>query len=156
MFDDYEVAGSSGNDVIRVLYATDAATSFCNFRLWPLVYNGHYLDLYGRQGVDVLTAGTGDTWMFGEDGNDGLKFGGMGSIYGNAGNDTLVAASSAFASEGLYGGAGNDCLEDRSGAAGTVDCGAGTDNLVTAFGEPISIGCESRRNTSCPEVLSIP
>jgi Ca2+-binding RTX toxin-like protein len=133
LFDDYQIVTSSGNDDVRILVGS-LVTSFCSIAVKGLVYGGHYLDLYGGAGNDVMSSANGDTWIFGQDGNDGIFFSGFGRLFGGTGNDKLVAASAIFTAEGLFGDDGSDCLEDRNAAAATFDCGAGTDSWSGAFG----------------------
>jgi hypothetical protein len=149
LFDDYEVLASSGNDRIRILPTGDSNTPFCGVSMNGLIYGGHYLDLFGLGGNDQLSTGNGDTWMWGQDGDDSLISNGFGVMYGGAGNDVLVAISAIFNNEALFGENGNDCLEDRNAAALSFDCGAGTDRYVTFFGTPISTNCETPISTGC-------
>jgi hypothetical protein len=147
--DDYDIVGGSGNDDMRILSSNGG--SFCNFPIAALIYNGHYLDLHGAGGNDHMSSANGDTWLFGDDGNDRMFFAGFGNMYGGNGNDSLVADSSVFSSEGLFGEAGADCLEDASGAAATVDCGAGSDTVSTAFGPLFNaVNCETTTPNACP------
>ena len=84
--DDYDIVGGSGNDNIRII-AGEKIDNFCFFSLRSLIYNGHYLDLHGGAGNDHLTSSNGDSWLFGDDGNDVLYFAGMGNLFGGNGND---------------------------------------------------------------------
>jgi Ca2+-binding RTX toxin-like protein len=147
--DNFLVVTSSGNDDVRILSGS-SISSFCGFNLKGLVYNGHFWDLAGGGGNDTLRAGNGDTWIFGEDGDDRIFFAGFGNLFGGNGNDTLVAGSSVFTAEGLFGDSGNDCLEDRNHASGAFDCGPGTDRFSTAFGVPMQSNCETPISTVCP------
>jgi hypothetical protein len=103
-----------------------------------------YLDLYGGGDGDIVEGlTTGDTWLFGQDGNDVLLSLGPGNVFGGNGNDRIITEG-GFSSEGLFGESGADCLQDSNAAASTIDCGDGPDvvgqstNGVT----PISINCE--------------
>jgi Ca2+-binding RTX toxin-like protein len=148
LFDDYGVVGSSGNDEIMI---APTSSGRCGAPMGALVYGGHYLDLYGGAGNDVLVSDTGDTWLFGQDGNDHLEFHGNGNLYGGSGIDHLFALTTFFSGEGLFGEAGGDCLEDGNGAAAAVDCGSGAFDLVsTHFGVPMSVNCEFSTPSNCP------
>jgi len=148
--DDVLVVGSSGADTIIVEErAPDYDAIFCNFHLNTLDYGGHFLDVHGGAGDDTLLSGSGDTWHYGEDGNDYLAFKGAGNLFGGNGNDIVIAMSSIFTAEGLYGEAGSDCLEDQNNAAFTIDCGPGSDQISLAYGIPIRVNCESFAVIGC-------
>jgi len=151
LVDDFQVSGSSGDDFVWVIFNMSADTIFCNFHMNGLVYGGHYLDVLGLAGNDILSSGdAGDTWLFGMDGNDELIYSGFGNAFGGNGNDTVRTVHLIFTSEGAYGEAGNDCLEDGNGQSFVTDCGSGVDTLaVIAATEPFSTSCELRRFVSC-------
>lgn len=146
LFDDTELSGGSGDDFMSII---SLSITVCGFKINAPFYNGHYLDLYGGAGKDVLTSYTGDSWLFGQDGNDRLTFNGFGNLFGGNGNDS-VSSRGTFSTEGLYGEAGNDCVEDRNAQASVVDCGVGTDTLSTFGGTPISVNCETTSPNVCP------
>jgi uncharacterized repeat protein (TIGR01451 family) len=74
--------GNAGNDVITVDPAITQPTT-----------------LYGGEGADTFTGGSGPDTMYGEGGGD--------TLMGNAGNDILLGGGGA---DYLYGGQGNDLL----------------------------------------------
>lgn len=111
------IYGGQGNDIIRS--------------------NGGSL-LYGDRGNDTIgndaplgggfgvSAGGGDT-MYGGDGDDSLKANAIGpsSLFGNQGNDVLVAGNKA---DTLYGGKDNDTLQSSVG--GLLYGDIGNDNIA--------------------------
>jgi Ca2+-binding RTX toxin-like protein len=129
--DDYQIVGGNGHDSMYAVTPDGSGGTFCGFWMAGLAYNGHFLDLAGGAGNDSLAAESGDTWLWGDDGNDTLFFTGGGQLLGGNGNDRLISAGSGFSAEGLAGGPGSDCLEDYSGAAWIFDCGTGTDTYST-------------------------
>jgi Ca2+-binding RTX toxin-like protein len=150
LWDNYLIAGSSGPDYMWVHVGNDSRT-LCSFSMKGLVYNGHILDLAGGGGNDTLISSNGDTWISGEEGNDGMIFSGFGVLSGGNGNDSVSAMSTVFTGETLLGGSGNDCLEDANAAAKVFNCGAGTDTMSTVHGVPMSIECEIQLSTDdCP------
>jgi hypothetical protein len=70
--------------------------------------------LMGRDGNDVLTAGSGGSHLYGNNGNDILN-GGKGDdlLHGGAGNDTITGGDGA---DTLSGGAGSDVITGGLGA----------------------------------------
>jgi Ca2+-binding RTX toxin-like protein len=70
--------------------------------------------LMGRDGNDVLTAGSGGSHLYGNSGNDILN-GGKGNdlLHGGAGNDTITGGDGA---DTLIGGAGSDVITGGLGA----------------------------------------
>lgn len=152
LYDDYHVVGGPGNDSMEIL-GNVGSVSFCNYWLIGLTYGGRYLDLYGGDGDDRLSCGraVGDSWLFGENGNDFLFSIAAGNLYGGAGVDQIIAGSTTFTSEVLSGAAGNDCLDDRNVSAAVIDCGSGSsDSLATYYGEPFSTNCENKVHSLCP------
>lgn len=119
------IYGGQGNDIIRS--------------------NGGSL-LYGDRGSDTIgndapfgggfgvSAGGGDT-MYGGDGDDSLKANATGpsSLFGNQGNDVLVAGNR---SDTLYGGQGNDTL--NSAVGGLLYGDRGNDNIVLTSGSGVA------------------
>lgn len=119
------VYGGQGNDIIRS--------------------NGGSL-LYGDRGSDTIgndapfgggfgvSAGGGDT-MYGGDGDDSLKANATGpsSLFGNRGNDVLVAGNR---SDTLYGGQDNDTL--NSAVGGLLYGDRGNDNIVFTVGSGVA------------------
>jgi Ca2+-binding RTX toxin-like protein len=89
-----QVFGQSGNDIISVDEANGAMPE---------------VNIFGGDGNDRITGGSGNDLLFGQAGNDTIK--------GNAGNDFL------------FGGAGND----------TLDGGTGNDQLFGQAGDDLMI-----------------
>jgi len=147
LWDNYRIHGSSGNDLMRIV----GSASICNLQTSPLVYGGYYLDMWGGAGNDTLSAGNGNTWLSGGDGDDSMFFAGQGALWGGNGNDTLIAGSSFFTVERLFGEEGNDCLADANGGTSTFDCGPGADRWSSAQGSPMNrMNCETQITTTCP------
>ena len=83
--------GQGGNDVIT-LNETNGALPSAN--------------LFGGEGNDVLTGGSGGDQIFGQDGNDTLLGkGGFDLLFGGEGNDTLTGGD---ADDQMFGQGGND------------------------------------------------
>ncbi|MFB2833543.1 calcium-binding protein [Floridanema evergladense] len=99
--------------------------------------------LYGdRTDFDSLTVGNDTIWAFGNDtaygggGNDSLvAFGGVKLMYGNQGDDVLRFADTVTSGTGatLYGGQGNDTLLGKNGGA-LLYGDKGNDSLVASTG----------------------
>jgi Ca2+-binding RTX toxin-like protein len=70
-------------------------------------------------------------------------------IQGNAGNDVIEggAGDDVLLGEAgvdqIYGGAGNDTINTRGGLADLVDCGPGTDTLLSDAFDHVNATCES-------------
>jgi Ca2+-binding RTX toxin-like protein len=124
-----DVIVSMGDGADSVTIHTGIPASFCSqFSVAPLAYNDFTLDFILDGGDDRMVAGTGDTWIYGNAGNDHIKsLNPTGRLFGGDGNDVLVAASSSGSGEELHGGAGDDCLEKTVGSANVLDCGEGFD-----------------------------
>lgn len=85
--------------------------------------------LYGENGNDHLTGGSGNDQLFGGNGGDTL-FGGGGNdkLFGGNGNDTLNGGAGA---DQFFGGNGNDTLIwDPGDGSDTLDGGLGTDEML--------------------------
>jgi Ca2+-binding RTX toxin-like protein len=147
--DDYVVHGTTGND--RFLVNKFPGVPFCGKTIYPLAYNGHFLDLVGGNGDDYMVSYFGDTWQFGEGGNDDLYFTNpTGRLDGGAGADELQYIGVSGTTE-LLGGSGNDCLRDTNRTSSRFDCGSGTDTRITNE-YPVSgtISCELTSGPYCP------
>lgn len=110
--------------------------------------------LFGGDGNDSLTGGSGNDQLFGQDGNDSLfgragadtLSGGSGDdfIAGGAGNDTLSGGDGSDFLDGDQGadtaflGAGDDVFRwDQGDGSDKVDGASGTDELLfNGFGNP--------------------
>lgn len=99
---------------------------------------------FGNALNNRLIAGySGNYYLYGGDGNDYIEGGDRSSnrLYGEAGNDTLVAAQSPFCVNYLDGGVGNDTLKGGfNGAGDTLLGGAGNDEITGLFGDDTLTG----------------
>nr|MBP8938887.1 hypothetical protein [Agrobacterium sp.] len=99
---DDSLSGMAGGDTLRGNLGND------------LLLGGDDIDLIeGGEGNDTILASGGADTVLGGDGNDSIASGGLGSHYGEAGNDTIQARP-GNGGETLDGGAGADWLEARS------------------------------------------
>lgn len=106
--------GGAGNDVITLDESHGALPA---------------AQLFGGQGDDTLTGGSGNDQLFGENGNDTL-FGGAGNdvLSGGNGNDTLIGGAG---SDTFLGGNGDDTLIWNPGDGSDVfEGGNGFDTAV--------------------------
>lgn len=108
-----QVFGQAGNDVITLDEANGAL---------PAAH------LFGGDGDDVLTGGSGADQLFGQAGNDTLfGKGGADLLFGGAGNDTLVGGD---ADDQAFGEAGNDRFVWNPGDdTDLFEGGAGVDTI---------------------------
>jgi Ca2+-binding RTX toxin-like protein len=121
--DNYLIVGGSGDDTMLIVGGVLNNIGFCGFSVSSLAYNGHFLDISGSGGSDVLYSGTGDTWSSGNDGNDFIYgYTPIGLLLGGAGQDAVLG-SSAIATDSLFGDSGDDCLKDPGNAHSSFDCG---------------------------------
>ena len=99
---------------------------------------------FGNALNNRLIAGySGNYYLYGGDGNDYIEGGDRSNnrLYGEAGNDTLVAAQSPFCVNYLDGGVGNDTLTGGfNGAGDTLLGGAGNDQITGLFGDDTLTG----------------
>ena len=131
--DDVVIAASGGNDggyLVQSAGHTPHPSHDCGITSWdPLQYDGHFLDIHGGDGLDVLqgAVGAGDTRLSGGNGNDILyQYSSIGHLYGDADNDELVSDASSpgmGSSQVLSGSTGADCLWDVNGTSTSCDCG---------------------------------
>ena len=107
--------------------------------------------LFGGQGDDVLTLGTGGGIALGEDGRDLLTGSALiDALDGGDGGDTLIGGPAGDVLRGgrgvdaLAGGPGDDLIEAADGRAEIVSCGLGAD---TVYGDraDVLLGCEKWR-----------
>jgi Ca2+-binding RTX toxin-like protein len=84
--------------------------------------------LFGGDGNDTLTGGSGDDQLFGGAGNDILNGkGGNDLLFGGAGNDTLTGGTG---DDQMFGGAGNDHMIWNPGdGSDLIEGGDGTDTV---------------------------
>lgn len=107
----------------------------------PLNYAGHFLDVHLGAGNDGADMGSGDSWVFGNHGDDRIwSANPTGRFFGGEGADRIRALGSGVAHM-LFGEGGNDCLTDDNGAAGAFDCGTGFDRYMPFPGS--APGCEA-------------
>jgi Ca2+-binding RTX toxin-like protein len=120
------VLGGNANDTIKV-YQGPWDDGYCTSGLTPgVIHGGRFLDLAGLGGDDFIRGGDGDTWLFGDDGNDRLIFySSIGQLHGQAGDDKLHSLGISATGESLFGGPGNDCFQDANDQSATFDGGDG-------------------------------
>jgi hypothetical protein len=145
---DFVIHGGIGND--NVTFVQSTTSSYCRSQgitsLSPLRYNGHYIDVNGRSGTDVIIGAQGDTLYFGDTGNDFLMTSSpIGGMLGGE-NDDFVISISPGSREGLFGQNGNDCLRDTTATFSSYDCGAGNDRSTNTTNvgpncENLGVGC---------------
>jgi serralysin len=109
----------------------------------------------GGEGNDTLSGGDGsEENIHGDDGDDTLISGGEGHYYGNAGNDLVLAGTTAGVNEVLDGGADIDTLDTRTwNGAYVINLADGTsnfgelflnfENLITGNGEDTITGTDT-------------
>jgi hypothetical protein len=136
---DWDYYGFSGVDNVTIVSST---TEVCGNIVDPLIYNGHYFDLHGGAGNDRMYSGYGETWMWGEGGDDFLySLNPTANLSGWEGNDVLITGNGSGTGEVLWAGPGNDCLQDYNSSAATFNCGDGNDGYT---GAPVNrVGCET-------------
>jgi len=139
---DYTIHGTTGDDILRIRKGT---SEICGKTINPLVYNGHFLDFAGGDGNDVLTTWGGDTWLWGEGGDDGLySENPSGKEDGGPGSDAITYVGPSGSAR-LVGGDGNDCLSDANRTSRLFDCGAGSDLYIAGKIPVGAISCETSR-----------
>lgn len=138
----------SGDDNMYILFAPKTVTGGCaadSGGSWePLLYNSHYLDLYGDYGNDYLQASTGDTILHGYFGNDTLDNRGTSTFaasFGEYGDDVIWG--NAGSSDDLRGGGGTDCLEDYNNAWSVFNCGGDTVDKYYSGNSGTMTGCNT-------------
>jgi Ca2+-binding RTX toxin-like protein len=107
--------------------------------------------LRGGSGDDTLTGDINANIIWGGGGADTISGGdGNDALYGEAGNDIIHGGNSDdFVTGGagtnqLFGDAGNDFVDNTSGTAGAIDCGAGDADIVLLNGSETSqTACEN-------------
>jgi Ca2+-binding RTX toxin-like protein len=132
--DDFNVQGNGGNDKIRI---TTFNGTFCGFSMTTPNYNGHFMDLFGQDGNDYMTAGTGDTFLHGANGSDALYTQrGSAFVTGGSGEDAIWFAASGSASGTVQGDDDNDCIivNGALSPAPSMSCGNGSSDLWSGPG----------------------
>ena len=108
-----QVFGQSGNDTIALDESNGALPA---------------ANLFGGDGNDTLTGGSGNDLLFGQAGNDTLiGKGGNDLLFGGAGNDTLIGGAG---DDQMFGEAGNDLMIWNPGDG--TDLMEGGDGIDTA------------------------
>jgi Ca2+-binding RTX toxin-like protein len=142
----YIVRGSDQNDVIWMVKGAPQQVNCTNrpdLFIRPLNYNNHFLDISGLRGNDYLESGSGDTWAFGDQGDDWVEgFSPVGVTLGGPDHDNVIGNDSS--TDQLLGEGGNDCLYDRSGLFSVMDCGPDSDRVAPLGPTTLPPGCERR------------
>jgi Ca2+-binding RTX toxin-like protein len=113
-----EAFGQSGNDTLSLDETNGALPS---------------AQLFGGDGNDVLTGGSGVDLLFGQAGNDTLNGkGGNDLLFGGDGNDVLVGSAG---NDTLLGGAGDDILIG-GGGTDVLDGGPGNNIVIQSAAAP--------------------
>jgi hypothetical protein len=150
--DDYMILGTTGGDRLQIRGGT-TGTTFCGKTISALAYNGHFIDLAGRGGGDILSSWGGDTYLWGEDGNDGLYSQNPNALEdGGPGDDAIIFAGSSGPGAQLLGGDGSDCLDDINRTSSVFNCGGGTDYGRIGHIPVGAISCE-RTVSTCGTIL---
>ncbi|HUR89189.1 MAG TPA: calcium-binding protein [Ramlibacter sp.] len=125
------IFGRGGNDTIVAAYGTgwvDGGDGDDSIDAWNSQYGPH---LFGGAGNDTMQSGAGGE-THGGDGNDVLS---GGTLYGDAGDDSLAGGGM------LDGGDGNDTIVGSLFSVATLVGGAGNDFLVAGkWGDALSGG----------------
>jgi hypothetical protein len=139
--DDFQINTNSANDFLIVVGGLGTRFDVCGTSVFPILYNGHFLDVNGSGGDDLVFNGTGDSFALGSDGNDTVEtFSPIGRAVGQNGADR-VFGTSAVTTDWLEGDADSDCLQDFGNSATTFDCGASTHDFFVFPNTPTA-GCE--------------
>jgi Ca2+-binding RTX toxin-like protein len=143
---DYVLQSAGGADYIQILQNVAFPVNFCGmndlYNPADLMGTGHYFDIVGGAGNDIITVGNTNTWLSGGSGNDTLSsLNPDAHVWGDDGDDSLGTISTG-SGEYLYGGDGNDCLTDWWNGAVTIDCGSGYD--VYSGSSSSIVGCEAQ------------
>jgi hypothetical protein len=138
---DYEVHGGSGADTLSI---PNSSGFTCGLSYIPLKFNGHFLDLRGLGGNDLLVNFmTDDTWLFLDEGDDqGVNYSPGRATLGGTGADQVYSFSSG-GGEILEGHQGADCLCDISLSAAVFDCGDQNDERVNSCTPAAHNSCEN-------------
>jgi hypothetical protein len=140
------------NNALRgntIQIVTSAFNAPCGMRVGPLNYAGYYLDLVGGNSHDVLISpGTGDTFEYGQDGNDQLWDNRAGATLVGGNGDDRLEPHNNNAVAWYEMDDGDDCID----SAGTGypspsrnDCGPGFDAISLNMG-PNGNSCEAFLN----------
>lgn len=84
--------------------------------------------VYGLSGNDTITFknALNNSTLYGGQGDDSIRFTSLDVVYGQIGNDTLLAHGS---SDTIYGGDGNDFIHSENGASNIMYGGLGNDTI---------------------------
>ncbi len=145
---DVQVYGTANANIIAFVESGSITISDCptTYTMTPLGFAGRAINIFGDGGADAIV-GWGDTFVYGEGGDDVLvapMYAGT-EVHGGAGNDRLNGRGHAVH---LYGGDGNDrlCADFASSSASvsTMSGGNGTDNrcgTATAMSSIETVNC---------------
>jgi len=145
--DDYDVVATSGSDVLVAVHAARDISSFCPQVgiLQPTTFNGHRINLKGDKGDDAVynSIDDADVWAYGGPGKDTVRSHNRnGSLFGDDGNDYVRFIPIRITNVNLRGGNGDDCLEDHSYSAWVFDCGPGRDVTIDGYFPVNAKSCE--------------
>jgi hypothetical protein len=153
---DVWIDGSDGNDSGSLVPFDDwGGPSQCDCAddvtgNWDkLVFDGHYVVLYGNGGDDALQCGPDSETCgaLGAAGDDILyNYSTVGYLDGGGDDDQLVDDSGGSVNT-LWGQEGNDCLMDIDGTFQDCDCGDSIGNGDLRYSQHFCDSCES--TTSC-------
>ncbi|GAB1269606.1 hypothetical protein NBRC116493_28590 [Aurantivibrio infirmus] len=126
------------DDQVQVL--TKTTTFSCGngkISLYPFIYNGYRLAIYGGGGNDLIKGGNGRDKIHGGSGVDWIDAnkGDLNYSFGESGSDVVVGSTGNRSL--TNGGSGNDVIRDLKGNNDFLIGGAGADN--------ISSGCSTAR-----------
>lgn len=128
------INGSNAGDLVVVQSTLE---THCGMALNTPVSGGKSLEVYGKDGGDVLLASLPASFVSGGQGNDIV----VGSdpnarLIGDQGDDDVESWSTGsgewLLGDTLTGGTGNDCIYDKSHVANVVNCSGGTADKYVA------------------------
>lgn len=143
-------SGTGVADTMTVIRGSTTIGGYCapNTGTWgALAYNGHYLDMYGDNGADLMKGGTGDGFVRGNADNDDVyHYSSLGDARGEGGTDDVFGASGV--GEDLYGGDGDDCLDDFNDLNSVENCEASANDWYYTSNMGVS-NCETAVFSTC-------
>jgi hypothetical protein len=143
---DVVVLGGPANDTLFVLWTSTLTLCGVPYKE-PTLINGHYLDIRGQGGDDLILNPNSSfpSNLFGGDGNDKISSNHSAVIMdGENGFDSLLSHSSG-GGESIYGGADDDCLSDDNAMSSVFDCGTHDTHDYVASGRvpATAVNCQS-------------